>query len=111
MPFERSGLAFGFGHGHFACAIFSPVSRHAGERLTRIQWFTTAGPMAQLASAEEVPEAVIQLGRLETVQEQELVVWMPGVKLPPESGACNCVRVGGRCKEPDAISPLCDVKL
>jgi hypothetical protein len=74
MPFERSGRALGFGHGHFACTIFSPVSRHAGERLTRIQWFTTAGPMAQLASAEEVPETVIQLRRLEIVQEQELVV-------------------------------------
>jgi hypothetical protein len=45
--------------------------------------------MAQLASAEEVPETVIQLGRLETVQEQELVVWMLRVKLPPESEACN----------------------
>ena len=86
--FERSGLAFGCGHGRFACAVFSPVGRHAGERLTRILWFTTAGPMAQLASAEEVLETVIQL-RLETVQEQELVVWMLRVMLPPESGACN----------------------
>ena len=40
---------------------------------------------------EDAPETVIQLGRPETTQEQEAVVWMLAVRLPPEAGACNVV--------------------
>jgi hypothetical protein len=38
---------------------------------------------------EDAPKTVIQLGKAETVQGQEAVVWMPAVKLPPEAGAWN----------------------
>ena len=41
---------------------------------------------------DDAPETVIQLGKLETTQEQEAVVWMLTVKLPPVAG--NCSEVG-----------------
>ena len=40
---------------------------------------------------EEAPETVIQLGRLETVQGQEAVVWILTVTLPPAAEACRVV--------------------
>jgi hypothetical protein len=38
---------------------------------------------------EDTPEIVIQFGKPETVQEQEAMLWMLTVKLPPDVGACN----------------------
>ena len=38
---------------------------------------------------EDAPETVIQPGKPETAHEQEAVVWMLTVRLPPEAGACN----------------------
>jgi len=40
---------------------------------------------------EEAPETVIQLGKPETAQKQEAVVWMLMVKLPPRRGPANVV--------------------
>ena len=49
--------------------------------------------IARVRDAEPVPEAapatVIQLGVPDTVHEQEAMVWMLTVKLPPETGGCN----------------------
>ena len=39
MPFERSGLAFGFGHRRFACGNLGPVSHSAKWRLTVVQHY------------------------------------------------------------------------
>src|ERR1039457_1078858 len=51
----------------------------------------TARVMVAVPAPEDAPETVIQLGKPETVQEQEGVVCMPTVKLRPEAGACNDV--------------------
>jgi hypothetical protein len=47
---------------------------------------TVAGP-----EPDDAPETVTQAGKPETIQEQEAVVWMVTVKLPPAAGACHVV--------------------
>jgi hypothetical protein len=42
---------------------------------------------------EDTPKTVIQLGRPDTVQVQEAVVWMLTVKFPPEAEIWNEVGV------------------
>ena len=54
-PFERSGLAFCYGHGRFACGMFKPVDHAKGQPLAR------ARGQSAFSQVPSFQEAAIQI--------------------------------------------------